>query len=214
VTVSVAFRQATTDHRVVRYRLIAVCAAWGLFWGAWSGLIPAVQQRVGVSTGSLGLLLTLVAVGAIPAMVFTGRLARGREPLALAAATVSFGVSIAALAVASSPATLGACLVAVGMTSGALDVCLSMAVARAERSTGARLFQVVHAAFPVLVVVAAPTAGLARQLGVPLPVILLVVADRQDAVETGGRAVPGSRGRLTGTVAPRAVRVLASAHAA
>jgi hypothetical protein len=48
--------------------------------------------------------------------------------------------------------------------------------ARAERSTGARLFQVVHAAFPVLVVVAAPTAGLARQLGVPLPVILLVVA--------------------------------------
>ncbi|MCU7727509.1 MFS transporter [Actinoplanes sp. KI2] len=166
---------AAARARSARWRLTAVCAAWGLFWGAWSGLIPAVQQRVGVTAGTLGLLLTFVAVGAIPAMALTGRLARGREPAALAAGTMAFGVTIAALAAASSPVLLGLCLVAVGMTSGMLDVCLSLAIARAERSTGARLFQPVHAAFPLLVVVAAPLAGLTRQLGVPLPVLLLIV---------------------------------------
>ncbi len=170
-----------------RRGLIAVCAAWGLFWGSWSGLLPAVQHRVGVSTGSLGLLLTFVAVGAIPAMALTGRLARGREPAALTTATLLFGAAIAALAAASSPVLLALCLVAVGMASGAFDVCLSMAIARAERATAARLFQPVHAAFPVMVVVAAPLAGLARQLGVALPAILLAVA----ALVTGtGLVVP------------------------
>src|SRR5689334_18083473 len=165
-----------TPVRPARRALIAGCAVWGLFWGAWSGLLPAVQHRVGVSTGSLGLLLTFVAVGAIPAMALSGRLARGREPAALTIATMLFGAAIAALAGASSPVLLGLCLVAVGMASGAFDVCLSMAIARAERATGARLFQPVHAAFPVMVVVAAPLAGLARQVGVALPAILLAVA--------------------------------------
>lgn len=184
-----------TRARSVRLGLITVCAAWGLFWGSWSGLLPAVQHRVGVSAGSLGLLLTFVAVGAIPAMALTGRLARGREPAALATATVLFAATIAALAGASSPALLGLCLVAVGMTSGAFDVCLSMAIARAERATGARLFQPVHAAFPVMVVVAAPLAGLARQLGVPLPAILLAVAA---LVALAALSVP-SRLRSAGT---------------
>jgi hypothetical protein len=62
------------------------------------------------------------------------------------------------------------------MASGALDVCLNMATARAERDTGRRLFQPVHAAFPVAVVAAAPLAGLARQLGAGLPAILLTTA--------------------------------------
>ncbi|GAA1645643.1 hypothetical protein GCM10009828_088170 [Actinoplanes couchii] len=170
-----------------------VSATWGLFWGAWGGLIPAVQQRAGVSTGTLGLLLSLVAVGAIPAMVLTGRLARGRESVALAVSTGLFGVAIAALATASAPVPLGACLIAVGMTSGALDVCLSMAIARAERTTGARLFQPVHAAFPVMVVVAAPLAGLARQSGVPLLAILLVVA-----VLVAAAGVPAALGLTSG----------------
>ena len=181
--------RAGARARSARRGLIAVCAAWGLFWGAWSGLLPAVQDRVGDSAGSLGLLLTFIAVGAIPAMALTGRLARGREPAALTTVTVLFGVAIAALAAASSPALLGLCLVAVGMASGAFDVCLSMAIARAERATGARLFQPVHAAFPVMVVVAAPLAGLARQVGVALPAILLVVAA---LVAGSGLSVPAA----------------------
>src|SRR5215475_16072068 len=120
---------AETRVQPARRALIAVCAVLGLFWGAWSGLLPAVQHRVGVSAGSLGLLLTFVAVGAIPAMALTGRLARGRGPAALTTTTVLFAATIAALAGASSPALLGLCLVAVGMTSGAFDVCLSMAIA-------------------------------------------------------------------------------------
>lgn len=63
-------------------------------------------------------------------------------------------------------------LALVGMTSGALDVCLNMAVARTAR----RPYQAVHAAFPVAVVVVAPLAGLARQFGAGVVMILLVTA--------------------------------------
>lgn len=156
--------------------LIGVSAVWGVFWGVWGGLLPAVQDQVGASAGALGLALVAIPVGAIPAMAVAGRLARGRERGALATVTIVFGASIAALASASSPAMLGAELVVVGVTSGGLDVCLNMATARVVRETGKRLFQPVHAAFPVAVVVTAPLAGLARQAGVGLPVILLAVA--------------------------------------
>lgn len=156
--------------------LIAVGAVWGVFWGAWAGLLPAVKDQIGATTGDLGLALVAVPVGAIPAMALTGRFARGRERQALAAVTVAFAAAVAPLAAVSSPVALGGVLAVVGMASGALDVCLNMTTARAERDTGRRLFQPVHAAFPVAVVVAAPLAGIARQLGADLPVILLTVA--------------------------------------
>ncbi|MEV6346515.1 hypothetical protein [Actinoplanes sp. NPDC051851] len=101
--------------------LIVVCGVWGVFWGAWGALLPAVQDRIGGTLGDLGPALVAIPVGAIPAMAFAGRLARGRE-------------------------------------RGALDVCLNMAVARADR----RSFQRVHAAFPVAVVVTAPLVGVVR----------------------------------------------------
>ncbi|MEH1123219.1 MFS transporter [Micromonospora sp. CPCC 206061] len=152
--------------------LIAVGGAWGAFWGVWGGLLPAIPERIGSPLSDLGIALVAVPVGAIPAMALTGRLARGRERLSLAAATLAFAASIAALATVSSAVALGVVLMAVGMTSGALDVCLNMAAGRAERETGRRLFQPVHAAFPVGVVVFAPLAGLARQVGVGVPIIL------------------------------------------
>ncbi|GGR51205.1 hypothetical protein GCM10010168_82480 [Actinoplanes ianthinogenes] len=156
--------------------LVAVSAAWGVFWGVWGGLLPAVQDRIGGTLGELGLALVAIPVGAIPAMVCTGRVARGRERVVLGASVVAFAAAIVGLAVPVSAAGLGVALAVVGMTSGALDVCLNMTVARAERVTGRRLFQPVHAAFPVAVVVSAPLAGMARQAGAGPAAILLATA--------------------------------------
>src|SRR5688500_15314482 len=61
-------------RRAVRRRgPLAAFFAFGLFWGGWAALVPAVQAAVGASKGELGLALLFVAVGSVPAMLLTGR---------------------------------------------------------------------------------------------------------------------------------------------
>ena len=52
---------------------LAAFVGLGLLWGGWAALVPAVQEAVGASKGTLGLALLFVAVGSLPAMLFTGR---------------------------------------------------------------------------------------------------------------------------------------------
>ncbi|MEV0168019.1 putative MFS family arabinose efflux permease [Nonomuraea fuscirosea] len=156
--------------------LIAVCAVWGVFWGSWSALLPAVKLELGISAGELGLALSAVPVGALPAMALTGRLARGRERVSLMAATGLFALAVAAIGLAGTAWQLALALLLVGAFSGALDIALNLATGRAERESGRRLFQPVHAAFPVAVIAAAPLTGLARSYGLGVGTVLVVVA--------------------------------------
>lgn len=139
--------------------LIVVCAAWGIFWGVWAAVLPAIKEQLELTTGELGLVLSAVPVGAIPAMALAGRLARGRERAAMITVTLLFCLAVVAVAVAGAggpPYRMGVALLLLGAASGALDVTLNLATGRAERHTGRRLFQAVYAAFPVAVIVAAP----------------------------------------------------------
>ncbi|MFI6539268.1 MFS transporter [Nonomuraea sp. NPDC050547] len=157
--------------------LILVCAVWGVFWGSWAALLPAIKEQLAISTADLGLALSGVPVGAIPAMALAGRLARGRERAGLTTATALFGLSILVVAWAAggSPYLLAGALLLLGAASGALDVTLNLATGRAERQSGRRLFQPVYAAFPLAVIVAAPATGLARELGAgPGPALVAV----------------------------------------
>lgn len=156
--------------------LIAVCAAWAVFWGSWSALLPAIKLELGISAGDLGVALTAVPVGALPAMALTGRLARGRERSALMVTTTAFAISVAGIGLVGSPWQLAAALLFVGAASGALDIALNLATGRVERETGRRLFQAVHAAFPIAVIAAAPATGLARSLGYGVGTVLVAVA--------------------------------------
>ncbi|MEU4214864.1 MFS transporter [Actinoplanes sp. NPDC026623] len=184
--------------------LVAVCAVWGVFWGVWGGLLPAVQRQIGGSLADLGLALVAIPIGAIPAMIFAGRLARGRERPVLATVVAAFAMTVAALAVPATPGRLAVTLAAAGMASGALDVCLNMAVARAERTSGRRLFQKVHAAFPIAVVACAPLTGVARQAGVSPAVILIATALVVMGVGvTAALRLPRTDHAPPGTQAPR-----------
>ena len=158
------------------WRLIAVCATWGVFWGSWSVLLPTIKDQIGATTADLGFALAGVPVGAIAAMALVGKLAAGRERTMLALSTCAFALSILLIPTARSPLVLGLFLLLLGATSGALDVTLNMATGRAERETGRRLFQPVHAAFPVAVIVTAPLTGLARELGLGPAILLGVIA--------------------------------------
>ncbi|MEO3800289.1 MFS transporter [Nonomuraea sp. B1E8] len=174
--------------------LIAVCAVWGVFWGSWSVLLPAVKLELGLSASDLGLALSAVPVGALPAMALAGRLARGRERAALMGFTVLFALSVAGIGLAGTAWQLALALLLVGAASGALDVALNLATGRAERESGRRLFQPVHAAFPVAVIAAAPATGLARSLGLSAGAVLVAIGLIVIAASLTLLALPLGRG--------------------
>lgn len=186
--------------------LIVVSGVWGGFWGVWSALLPAVLEHDHTTPADLGLVLAAVPIGAIPAMAIAGRLAAGRESRALAAALAVMAVAAALLGLVPGLVGLSIALLLLGAASGGVDVCMNMAIARHERTAGVRLFQRAHAAFPVAQIVAAPAAGLGRQLGLPLPVILAAPAASLAAVgvlAVGLGAGPRSRAEPEPASGPR-----------
>ena len=181
-----------------RRALLAAFASFGVFWGCWAAVLPAVQRAAHVSDGRLGLALGALALSAVPVMPVAGRLADRLGPRR----TVPAGLTMFALVLAlpglahSLPALLG-CLVGLGITTGALDVTINTAAAGWERAEGDRLMSTAHGAFSVGVLAGSAAAGFARQLGaaplailLPVAVLVLVVAATQ----------PAYRSRPTGAV--------------
>lgn len=184
-----------------RRGLFAAFLVFGMFWGAWSAVLPAIRAQADVSDGELGLAMGAVAFSAVPVMPLAGRLvdrfgARRALPLTLTA----FAVVVPLVSLAHSLAALVAALVLLGLATGGLDVVINTATAAWERLEADRLMSLVHGAFSVGVLVGSVSAGLAREAGAgPLPVLatvgalVLVVAWSQpayrqaDAAETVGR---------------------------
>ena len=181
----------------------AAFAAFGVFWGAWAALLPAVQRQTGASKGQLGLALLCVALGALPAMLATGALLdRARRGL-VAPGLVVFGAAIVAPGFATSVGALAAALLAVGATSGALDVVVNAQASALERATGRRLMAVAHALYSAGVVVGSVSVGLARQAGAgPRGVVLAV------ALVLAATAVPNLRAPSLPAAEPRKRRRL------
>ncbi|HYO53913.1 MFS transporter [Archangium sp.] len=162
-----------------RRQIIAALAgmgAWGVFWGGWGALLPAIKVATGASDAVFGAVLFGVAAGALPAMLLFGPLVDRFGPWALMASLGLFGASIIPIAFANSPLSLALCLVGLGATSSAVDIALNARVAALEAATGRRLFNMAHAVFPLAVVLASPAVGLARQLGVGTTPILTALA--------------------------------------
>ena len=182
----------------------------GLLWGGWAALVPAVQEAVGASKGTLGLALLFVAVGSLPAMLFTGRELDRRGTSILPWLIVGLAVAAVLPAFAGSVPVLALCLVALGVGTGAMDVAMNAAVSELEVREGTRLMQLAHGLYSAGVLVGALAVGLARQAGAGrvevlggISAALLVAA----ALNVGHerierRAGPTSRPRLNRAAIP------------
>jgi MFS family permease len=181
--------QAASERRGLR----TAFGAFGLFWGSWAALLPAVRTAAGVDDGRLGLALAAVAVAALPAMPLAGRLAdrggRRLVPLGLAA----FAVVVPLTALAHGPLVLVLALVCLGATTGFLDVVINTRAAAWERSEGVRVMAGCHGFFSLGVLVGSVLTGLAREAGAGpgsvLPgvaLVLLVAAALQPAYRAVG----------------------------
>ncbi|MEU4395217.1 MFS transporter [Kribbella sp. NPDC023855] len=165
-------------------KTLAGFSAFGLFWGAWGAILPAVKAETGVSDAQLGGALLMVGLGALFSMRFTGYLIDRYGGIVLPVAVVLFATCGVLPALAGSAVALGGALFLLGATSGATDVALNATGTTAEADTGKPLMNLAHGLFSLSVVAAslgtaalrAAGAGALPVLGGVFVVIVLIAA--------------------------------------
>jgi MFS family permease len=141
-------------------------AAFGLFWGTWGAALPALRSAAGLDAAALGTALLFVGVGALPAMLLTGRAvdrlgARIAGPLLAVMALA--GVLTAALARDLPTLALG--MAVGGAASGAADVAANALAGLAEQRSGRRVITLSHGVFSSFVVLGSLGTGALRAVG-------------------------------------------------
>lgn len=176
-------------------KTLAGFSAFGLFWGAWGAILPAVKAETGVSDAQLGGALLMVGLGALFSMRFTGYLIDRYGGIVLPVAVLLFAACGVLPALAGSAVALGGGLFLLGATSGATDVAINATGTTAEADTGKPLMNLAHGLFSLSVVAASlGTAGLRAAGAGALPVLggVFVVIVLIAAV----LLAPGSRGHI------------------
>jgi MFS family permease len=199
--------------RLSRRGPLAAFVAFGLLWGGWAALVPAVQEAIGASKGALGLAFLFIAVGSLPAMLLTGRELDRRGTRILPWLLVGLAVAATLPAFVGSVAALGAALLVLGVFTGATDVAMNAAVSELEVRHDVRLMQLAHALYSAGVLVGAIGVGIARELGAgrvevlgAIALLLLGAAAMNTRHERiGRRATTPKRMRLSRAVIPLGV---------
>jgi len=121
--------------------------AGGLF-GTWASRIPAFVDYFSLSEDQLGLLLLCIALGAIFAFPFAGRLSDrfGASRLGRSLAGL-YVVALWGVACAPTVWALGVCLVLFGAALGGLDVAMNAWGAEVEQRHGRPIMSSFHAMF-------------------------------------------------------------------
>lgn len=162
-------RSSTASH--------SAFAAFGLFWGTWGAALPALRDAAAVTDAQLGTALLLVGLGALPAMLLTGRAVDrfgARIAGVLMVLLALSGLVIAAVARDFTTLALGMLLV--GATSGAADVASNALAGLAEQRSGGRVITISHAVFSSFVVVGSLGTGGLRALGADAVAVFAVAA--------------------------------------
>jgi MFS family permease len=124
-------------------------AAFGTFWGTWGAALPALRSAAGVDEAELGAALLFVGLGALPAMLITGRLVD----------------RVGTRTTARDLPTLAAGMALIGATSGAADVAANALAGLAEQRSGRRVITLAHGVFSSFVVIGSLGTGVLRAAG-------------------------------------------------
>jgi len=169
--VSVASTYRGPALRVPRLAVLGVFFTNGIVIGSWVVRIPAVQQRLGLGEGLLGIALLGAAVGALAAMPLVGALVSRFGSRRVVGTTAGLLVlSLILPALASSLLFLVAALVLLGAANGGLDVAMNAQAVAVERGYRRPIMSTFHAAWSFGGLTGAALGGLLASQGVgPLP---------------------------------------------
>jgi MFS family permease len=147
--------------RAARAAVATVFFLNGAATANWLVRIPAVQAKLGLREGALGVALFGVAVGALVSMPWAGRLVarHGSRPVTRIAAFVFAGVFLLP-PLAPNAVVLFFALVALGAGHGALDVAMNAQAATVERRYGRPIMSSFHALYSLGGLAGAAVGGL------------------------------------------------------
>ncbi|WP_298960474.1 MFS transporter [uncultured Roseibium sp.] len=131
-----------------RWAVVFAFAFNGLLFGVWAGRIPAIKETFSLDSSSLGLLLLVLAGGAIMSFPVAGMLSErlGVQKLTTICAWV-YGLALVTVSLAGSLPTLAAALFLFGMLHGAMDVAMNGWGAKVEQHLGRSVMPFFHAMF-------------------------------------------------------------------
>jgi predicted MFS family arabinose efflux permease len=137
----------------------------GAVFSSWYARLPAIQERLELSPGQLGIALFGAPAGLLVAQPAIGALAAriGSRPIVAAAPLYLGAVILPALA--ADIVTLLLALVLVGAASGVLDIAMNAQGLAVERASGGHLFSSLHAAFSFGALAGAGVAAAAAGVG-------------------------------------------------
>ncbi len=156
-----------TRARAARYAVSIIFFLTGIGTANWAVRIPAVQDRLGMSEGALGMALFGVSAGAIAAMAVAGRLVakHGSRPVT-GLAVLAFAAALMLPALAPNVWILMMSLVALGMANGLLDVAMNAQAAAVQKHYERPIMSRVHALYSLGALVGAATGGRVAAYGI------------------------------------------------
>jgi len=133
------------EARRARFALAAMFAANGALMGAWAPQIPLLLPRHGIGETVLGLLILALGLGAISAMLFTGRLIarHGSVPVLRLFALAVLPI-LPLIVLAPSLWTLTPAMAAFGALAGSMDVAMNANAVEVERRLGRAIMSSSH----------------------------------------------------------------------
>ena len=162
--------------RAARFAVAACFFLNGVLIASWVSRIPAVQARLGLSPGVLGMALLALALGALVAMPSAGVLISKLGSRKVSAVTaVTFSALIPCLALAPNAWVLGGVLFLIGIFHGALDVAMNAQAVAIEDRYRRPIMSSFHAQWSFGGLAGAALGGLMAWAGVE-PLIHFAVA--------------------------------------
>lgn len=149
----------------------------GVVFGSWVTRIPAVQNRLGLEDGQLGIALLSMSIGAIVAMPSTGWLIqRWGNATVLRTAALTLTCMLPVLPLAPSMLWLMAALFIFGMSFGLFDVSMNTQAVALEERLHRSIMSSMHGIFSIGGLVGAGVAGIMGARNVDVRIHLLGVA--------------------------------------
>ncbi|MEE2944223.1 MAG: MFS transporter [Pseudomonadota bacterium] len=142
----------------------------GVFYGIWAARIPAVAETFSLTHNQLGLLLLLLALGAILCFPIAGRMAdqHGADKITRLL-TLGKAISMLGLAIAPNIWGVAFALFAFGACHGGMDVAMNAWAADVERKAGRAWMPSFHAMWSLGAGIGAFSGSLAVSSGIAYP---------------------------------------------
>lgn len=153
--------------RAARRAVVGIFFMNGFVFASWVVRIPAVQQRLDLGEGLLGLALLGVAVGALISMPLAGALSsRFGSRHVVGVTALIFPLVLTLLALAPNLPLLTLALFLFGASGGALDVVMNAHAVQVEKGYGRPIMSSFHAAFSFGGLAGAVIGGLIASFGI------------------------------------------------